>query len=482
MPLLKFASGPIVFLLVYLLPIEGATQQGRLALAVFAWMVSWWMLRPVPWAVASIMPLILFPMFNVMSVGATVGLYGQNIFFWIWGTIMMGYAMARHGLAKRFALWFMSLKWVSGSSYRVAFGFMLATALISMIVSDAATVAMMIPVAVSLVAFIRSVQPEGQTGKSNFGAFLVLGALYGSVAGGTATIAGIPHNALSVTLLEQFTGRALGWFEWMSAGFPVFVVLLLVFYFVLRLFLPPEFKIVPGGSEFLQREREKLGPITPGERATLFVFITMVTLFVLPTLFNLILGSQHAVTVWGARALNLYVVPPIILLLLFSTPVDLKKGQFVLGWKEVVVNTPWDIMILVTAAAAVMDALVDFGFVDLAGEAVAGLGLGPTSLAFVASYVVAFSTNMISGVAATSFFSGIFVPAAEQVGFNPASMAILIPNAAVGIALPWAGASCATAFATGQIDMKDMIKIGLVATFLFAFTTAVVHILLSPYV
>ena len=482
MPLMKFASGPLVFLLVYLLPIEGASQQGRLALAVFGWMVAWWMTRPVPWAVASIMPLILFPMFNVMSVGATVGLYGQNIFFWIWGTIMMGYAMDRHGLAKRFALWFMSLPMVSGSSHRMAFGFMLATAFISMIVSDAATVAMMIPVAVSLVAFIRSVQPEEQKGKSNFGAFLVLGALYGSVAGGTATIAGIPHNALSVTLLEQLTGRALGWFEWMSAGFPVFVVLLLVFYFVLMFFLPPEFKIVPGGTDFLKEEREKLGPITPGERATLFVFVMMVTLFILPTAFNLLLGPGHAVTVWGARALNLYVVPPIVLLLLFSTPVDLKKGQFVLGWKEVVVNSPWDIMILVTAAAAVMDALVDFGFVDLAGEAVAGLGLGSTALAFTASYVVAFSTNMISGVAATSFFSAIFVPAAEQVGFNPASMAILIPNAAVGIALPWAGASCGTAFATGQIDMKDMIKIGLVATFLFAFTTAAVHIMMSPFV
>ena len=482
MPVLNFASGPIVFLLVYLLPIEGATQQGRLALAVFAWMITWWMVRPVPWAVASIMPLILFPMFNVMSVGATVGLYGQNIFFWIWGTIMMGYAMDRHGLAKRFALWFMSLRMVSGSSYRVAFGFMLATAFISMIVSDAATVAMMIPVAVSLVAFIRSVQPEGQTGKSNFGAFLVLGALYGSVAGGTATIAGIPHNALSVALLEQFTGRALGWFEWMLAGFPVFVVLLLVFYFVLRFFLPPEFKIVPGGTEFLREERGKLGPITSAERATLFVFVMMVTLFVLPTAFNLLLGSQHPVTVWGAQALNLYVVPPIVLLLLFSTPVDWKKRQYVLGWKEVVVHTPWDIMILVTAAAAVVDALVDFGFVDLAGDAVASLGLGSTALAFVASYVVAFSTNLISGVAATSFFSGIFVPAAEQIGFNPASMAILIPNAAVGIALPWAGASCGTAFATGQIDMKDMIKIGMVATFLFAFTTATVHILMSPFV
>ena len=481
MPLLKFASGPIVFALLYAIPYEGMVEQGRLALAVFGWMIAWWMARPVPWAAASLLPLVLFPMFNVMTVGATAALYGQSIFFWIWGTILMGYAMDRHGLAKRFALWFMSSRWIGGNSHRVVFAFMLATGLMSMVVSDAATVAVMIPVAVSLTAFLRGVRPRGE-GQSNFGAFLALGALYGSVAGGTATIAGIPHNGLSVTLLEQLTGRALGWFEWMTAGLPVFGVTLCLFYCVLRFFLPLEFKAVPGGAEFLQKEREALGPIAPGERATLFVFLTMVALFVLPALLNLFLGSLHPLSVWSAGALNLYVVPPIVILLLFSTPVDWKKGQFVLGWRDVVSHSPWDIMILVTAAAGVVDALVEFGYADLAGEAVAGLGFGSVSLAFVASFVVAFSTNVMSGVAATGLFGGIFIPAAEQVGLNPASMAILIPNAAVGIVLPWAGAACGTAFATGQIEMKNMIRIGLAATCLFAFTAAAVHLLMAPLV
>ncbi len=479
---LKFASGPMVALALYLVPYGGVPLEGRVALSVFGWMVMWWMARPVPWAISSILPLILFPVFNVMNVGQTVALYGQNIFFWIWGTILMGYAMDRHGLAKRFALWFMSLQWVNGSASRTAFGFMLVTGLISMLLSDAATVAVMIPVAVSLVAFVRSVQPQKGPGRSNFGAFLALGALYGSVAGGTATIAGIPHNALSVALLEGLSGRTLGWFEWMRAGFPVFVVLLLVFYFVLRFFLPPEFKVVPGGVEFLRQERLQLGPLSAGERSTLFVFAMMVALFVLPALLGLTLEAGSPVTAWARRGLNLYVVPPIVLLLLFSTPVNWRQGQFVLGWRDAVAHTPWDIMILVTSAAGVVGALVEFGFVDLAGGAVAGLGLGSVSLAFVASFVVAFSTNLISGVAATSFFGSIFIPAAEQVGLNPATMAILIPNAAVGIALPWAGASCGTAFATGQIEMKDMIRIGMVATLVFAVAIAAVHLLMAPFV
>ena len=479
---LKFASGPLVAGILYLLPYAGVPPAGRIALGVFGWMVTWWMAQPVPWAVASLLPLILFPMFEVMNIGAAVALYGQTIFFWVWGTVLMGYAMERHGLAKRFALWFMSLAWVRGSANRTAFGFMLVTAMISTMLSDAATVALMVPVGVSLMAFVRAVQPakEGQ-GKSNFGAFLALGALYGSVAGGTATIAGIPHNALSVALLERLTGRSLGWFEWMVAGLPVSAALLLVFYGVLRFFLPLEFKVVPGGTAFLEQTRVAQGPLSAGERSTLLVFAIMVALFVLPALLELSTGPGNPVTAWARTALNLNVVPPIVLLLLFSTPVNWREGQFVLRWRDAAAHTPWDIMLLVTSATGIVNVLVEFHFLDLVGSAVTGMGFGKVSLTFVASTIVAFSTNLISGVAATSFFGGIFIPAAQKVDLNPATMAVLIPNVAVGIALPWAGAACGTAFATGQIEMRDMIRIGAVATLVFAFVVAAVHLAVAPF-
>ena len=169
--LAQFASGPFAFLLLYWMPYEGVPAQGRVALAVFGWMIMWWMTQPVPWAVTSILPLVLFPALGVSNINQSVARYGQNVFFWVWGTVMMGYAMGRHGLAKRFALWFVSLPMISGSTHRLAFGFMLATGLISMMVSDAATVAMMIPVGVSLVAFVRTVAGKSPREKSNFGAF-----------------------------------------------------------------------------------------------------------------------------------------------------------------------------------------------------------------------------------------------------------------------------------------------------------------------
>jgi sodium-dependent dicarboxylate transporter 2/3/5 len=479
--LLRFLLGPIVFLCLYSLPYQGVAAGGRGVLAVFGWMITWWTMQPVPWAITSLLPLIVFPILNVKDINGTVELYGQTIFFWIWGTVLVGHAMNRHGLARRFALRFLSQPWIAVSSGRIAFGFMLVTGLISTVISDAATVAMMIPVSLSVTAFVRTVQPNTPA-RSNFAAFLSLGALYAAVAGGCATIAGIPHNALSVALLQRATGRTLGWLNWMAAGTPVFAASLLLFYFILRLCFPPEFEEIPGSAGFIRKELAKLGPMTAGEKATLFVFCVMVFLFVLPSLLTFTLGAQHPISAWSSGALNLNVVPPITLLLLFVTPVDWAKGEFVLNWKDALAHSPWDIMLLATAAAGVVNALVEFKFADLIGNAVGGIGLTPSSLPFLAAITVALSTNFMSGVAATAFFGGIFIPAAQHVGFNPASMAILVPNAAVGFALPWAGAAAGAAFATGEIEIKRMITVGLIATAAFAVLVAAIHAALARFI
>jgi len=478
---LKFASGPAAFLALYALPLQGLSPEAKLGGAIFAWMVFWWMLQPLPWGVTSLLPLVLFPMFGLMGINQAVNIYGETIFFWIWGTVLMGYALDKRGLARRFALWFMSLPAVGGNSSRLAFAFMLVTCLLSTVVSDAATVAMMMPVGISVVLFARKVLKIPSTVKSNFGAMLALCALYGAEAGGTATIAGIPHNKLSVDLLEQLTGRALGWFEWMKVGVPITIVTLFLFYAILRYFFPPEFKEIPGGQEFLRKEKEKLGPLNKGEYATLFVFGVMVALFTLPTLFQFAFGPTHPITQWGNQGLSLNVVPPLIIVLLLATPVDWRKAEFVLDWKDALVNSPWDIMLLCASATGLVGVLVDYGLAESLGSVVQNLGLGHYSLPFATAGIVAVSTNFISGTAATTLFGSILIPAAQQIGWNPASMAVLIPNVALGIALPWAGAASATAFASGEIELKAMIRIGFFATIGFALATAAMHILMASY-
>ena len=192
------------------------------------------------------------------------------------------------------------------------------------------------------------------------------------------------------------------------------------------------------------------------------------------------------------------------LFLLFLVPAG-RDGEPLLTWKDDGRQVPWDAMLMCTGAVAMVDALTKFGFIDfvadelprnmveadatikaraLGGEAglVQGAGLGSAGLVYLAAFVVAWSTDMMSGTAAVTLFGSIFVPAAQATGHNPASMAMLVANVALGLTFPWAGAAAATAFSVGDVEIKRMISIGIPATIVFASITATLHLLLGPFV
>jgi solute carrier family 13 (sodium-dependent dicarboxylate transporter), member 2/3/5 len=479
--LLKLLAGPLVFAVVVTLPI-GLEYQGRVALATFACVVVWWIAQPIPWAVASMLPFLVFPATGVMDIAATMRLYGQPIFFWIMGTVLMGYAIEKHGLARRIALAFLALPGVGSKAHRLTFTYMLMVGVVSMFVSDAATVAMMIPIGMSVVRHVRNVTEGGTDvahGRlSNLAAFVTLGTLYAAVAGGTATMMGVPHNAIAISMLQRFTGRQLGFFEWMVVGVPVFLALLVTFFLTLWALVRPELRDLPGGETFLRAERAKLGPLRANERRVLFVFAVMVLLFVLPTIVNAVLGGEHPASAAVNRALSIWVVPPAVMFLLFGIR-STEPGSALLTWKDAERQSPWNIMILVSAGVAMTDAITQFGFVEMMGAAIGGLGIGAAGLPYLVAGLVSATTNMISGTAAATLYCGIFIPAAAQIGYNPTSMAILIANVAIGVVLPWAGATSASAFAGGEVDMRRMVRVGLAATAIFSVVVATIHLLMA---
>ena len=479
--LLKLLPGPLVFALVLTLPLA-LEYQGRVALATFACVIAWWITQPIPWAVASMLPFVVFPAAGVMDVVATMRLYGQPIFFWIMGTVLMGYAIEKHGLARRIALGFLALPGVGSKAHRLTFTYMLMVGVVSMFISDAATVAMMIPIGMSVVRHVRRVTADHPTaahsGLSNLATFITLGTLYAAVAGGTATMMGVPHNGVAISMLERFTGRQLGFFEWMVVGVPVFLALLVTFFVTLWALSRPELRDLPGGEEFLRAERAKLGALRSNERRVLFVFAVMVLLFVLPTVVGLALGGAHPATAAVNRGLSIWVVPPAVMLLLFGIR-STEPRAALLTWKDAEQQAPWNIMILVAAGVAMTDALTQFGFVEMMGTAIGNLGIGTVTLPYLVAGLVAVTTNLISGTAAATLYCGIFIPAAAQVGYNPASMAILIANVAIGVAFPWAGATSASAFAGGEVDMRQMVRIGLVATAIFSVVVATIHLMMA---
>ena len=479
--LAKLLSGPVAFALILASPIA-MSYQGRVTLATFACVVVWWITQPIPWGIAAMLPFLIFPAAGVMDIAATVRLYGQPIFFWIMGTVLMGYAIEKHGLAQRIALGFLALPGVGRKSNRLMFTYMFMVGAVSMFISDAATVAMMIPIGMSVVRHVRGPAANATAeAKTNFATFITLGTLYASVAGGTATMMGVPHNGIAIATLQKITGRQLGFFEWMMVGVPVFVALLVTFFACLWFMSRPEMDELPGGEAFLRSERAKLGPMRPNERRVMFVFAAMVVLFVLPAITGVVLGSQHEITRAVNRTLNIYVVPPAIMFLLFAIRSATAPGEALLTWKDAERHSPWNIMILVAGGVAMTDALTEFGFVQLVGAAVENLGIVPAVLPFVAAALTVITTNLVSGVAAATLYCSIFIPAAVQIGYNPASIAILIANVAVGMAFPWAGATSATAFAGGDIDMRRMIRIGVVASAVFIVVAATIHLVIARF-
>jgi sodium-dependent dicarboxylate transporter 2/3/5 len=484
--LLRLLSGPAAFALTLAVPLE-LSYPGRVALATFVCVIVWWMTQPMPWAIAAMLPFLVFPAAGVMNIADTMALYGQPIFFWILGTVLMGYAIEKHGLAYRFALNFLALRGIGGRMMRLTFIYMLIVGLISTFISDAATVAMTIPIGMSVVRHTWTMTGSAPGGtpstplgaRTNFASFITLGTLYASVAGGAATIIGVPHNAIAVAILEQVTGRQLGFFEWMIVGVPVFLALLVAFYAVLWLFVPPELRTIPAGEEFLRGERAKLGPMRPNERRVLLVFWLMIALFTVPPLLVVALGGGNPLAAWMTRALPVWVVPPAVLFLLFTIRSAEHAGEGLLSWRDAETNGPWNSMFLVGGAVAMTDALVRFGFADAVGSMVTTLGIGPLLLPYLAAVAAGVTTNFISG---TALLASIFVPAAQQIGFNPASMAILLGHLGVGLIFPWAGATAATTFTAGDVSMGRMIGVGLVATAVFIVLVATIHVLMAGLV
>jgi sodium-dependent dicarboxylate transporter 2/3/5 len=381
------------------------------------------------------------------------------------------------------ALVFLSIKGVANSTAALTFMYMLVAALTSWFIADAGVIAMMMPIGMSLFAYIAHVGDirHDENHRSRLASFLALGTLYGAVAGGVGTIAGGPHNVIAVAVADTMVNEYISWFRWMKVGVPLFIVLLIAFYLILRYFFPPEIASIPGGTAFIKDELQKLGPMSRGEINVIIAFLIMVFLFTFPSVMGLILGADHSFAVYLRNSIATWVVPPTILILLFLLPVDLKKGEATLTWNDVTHHAPWNIIFLVTGGVAMAAALMQFGVLEVTQRMLADLGLGATGMPFLVAGSVLIGTNLFSGTAAAQLFCSIYIPAAVEVGLNPVSVGILVTNLAVGILFPWSGASAGTAFASGYLDMKEMIKVGVVATVALAVLSIAVHAIIGPY-
>ena len=456
---LRVLAGPAAFAIVRAAPLVGLAPEAHLALGVYAWTVAWWVTTPVPWAVTSFLPFVILPLGGVMPLSDVADSYGHAILPYLMGVMLFGHAFQKHGLARRIALAALCVPGLARSGIGLIFAILVVSAVMSAVVSDLAVIVMMTPIALSLT---RSVAADA----TRMSAAASLAVLYGAAAGGLATPAGIVFNALTLSLLEQFTSYSVSFVQWVSTGVLLTAAHFPVCYLILKLMLPPEVGAIPNARKRFLKERELLGPMSRGERNVLFVLILMLVLWTLPTVADI-------------GFLDIWYVPPVGMVLLFLLPVDTERGAMTLGVRDFQEGVGWNVLFLVLGGMALADILTTLGTINwLAGLLTGNVTAG--ALPWVAGLATPFLTQLASGAATSIMVSTILFPIAETLGYNPAILARIIAGTAQAVAFPWSSPASAATFAFGAVGFGTLFRVGLVATVLTSFVVIALSMVLVP--
>ena len=283
--------GPLLALLTfYLLPdsyhdaagkVVAFSYEGKACLAVTVWMAVWWFTEALPIAATAMLPLVVYPVLQITTPAAAMSNYASGTIFLFLGGFLLAAAIHRWHLDRRIALTMLAL--FGTKPNQMILGLMFATAFLSAWVSNTATAAMMVPIAVAVMGVIRSTQnsPEISKEERNFGVAVLLGIAYSASIGGMATLIGSPPNGIYARFVEQTYHEPVTFVQWMELGLPVTLILLPIAYLLLvKVLFPAKMEAIPGGREWVKKELHKLGKMSRGEVIVLIVFLTAALLWV----------------------------------------------------------------------------------------------------------------------------------------------------------------------------------------------------------
>jgi solute carrier family 13 (sodium-dependent dicarboxylate transporter), member 2/3/5 len=470
--------GPAAAVLVYLVVPTGPgglTDGGRATAAVAVLMATWWVCEPLPLAVTSLLPIVLLPLAGALDLTATTSAYANPLVFLFLGGFVLALAMQRWGLHRRVAL--LTLRAVGTRPRRLVGGFMLATAGLSMWVSNTATTVMMLPIGISVLGLVAGRlheqtvadgrpaahhppgQPVSETSPTpRFAVGLMLGIAYAASIGSLATLIGTPPNTFLAGYLAQNHGIDLGFGRWMLLALPLAAVFLVVAWLVLAYWLyPPEIDEIPGGTALLHEELARLGPVTRGERNVLVVFVLMAGAWIVRApLQELFAGTPLA-------AIDDPIIAVAGAVLLFALPVDARRGVFTMDWASTR-QLPWGVLLLFGGGLALAAAVADNGVDRYVGSLLAGLGDLPllATIAIVAATVLLL-TELTSNTATTAALVPVVAGTAVVLGVDPLVLTVPAALAAsCAFMLPVATPPNAIVFGSGYVTVPQMVRAGIV--------------------
>ena len=450
-----FFIGPLLFTLIYIFfPSDVISPNAYKVLALAAWMVSWWVTEAAPFPITALLPLILFPILGVMPVTESAAPYGNPIIFLFMGGFFIALALEKHRLHERIALNLILFTGTSGNG--IILGFMMATALISMWISNTATAMMMLPIALSVIKLVIPVTDqlkEGQrSNERNFALGLMLTVGYAATLGGLATIIGTPPNVVFVGLLQKFYGEQISFGKWMLVGVPVSIVLLVCNYLIVtKILFANNLKTIKGSDELIKTKLNEIGPLRKEEKLVLTIFGLTSFFWIFQQPLNILLGSPILNDTNIAMAGGL---------LMFITPIEIRKLKFLLEWKDSK-NIAWGILILFGGGLCLAEGLNSTGIIQVIGQWVSGQNEFDIWFILALITIGVVLSEMMSNVALVNIFIPVVFGIAQGLNVNPILLALPVTlSASIGFMFPIATPPNAIVFSSGYIRMKDMVRAG----------------------
>lgn len=452
---LKFISlfaGVAVALLLYFVNPFGVDNTAAKVLAIAGLMITWWIAEALPMPVVALLPLILFPLFKISTIKATAPLYANEVIFLFMGGFMLGLAIEKWNLHRRIALNIVRLTGTSGN--KIILGFILATGLLSMWLSNTATTMMMFPIALSVIHVMK----ESNTGGNikNFSLTIMLAIAYASNFGGIATIVGTPPNFAYVGHIREKFNYEISFSNWMLLCAPIAILLLLSLYWVMVKWLfPNRIKSDTATKQLIRNELQQLGPLSTAEKRVLFVFIGTALLWIFRDLLN---NIQQTVKLDDTMIAMLCAVT------LFICPSGSNEEQndSLLEWSDTS-KMAWGILLLFGGGIALATSLENAGLIQQLGQWLAQFSGNGLMLVLIITTVTIFLSEVMSNIAQVIVFAPVVSSLAIALHINPLLLGIPMTLAAsCASMMPMGTPPNAIVFASGHIKLRQMTKAGFV--------------------
>lgn len=447
--------GPALLLITCLTsPPEGLSVEGWRTAGAAGLMAVLWMTEALPIPITALLPLVLFPALHLSDIRETATPYSNPLIFLFLGGFIIALAMQRWNLHRRVAIRLIGA--MGTQPARIVGGFLLASALVSMWVSNTATALMMLPIAMSVVALVPP-QLQSDPKSRGFCLALMLSVAYGATTGGMATLIGTPPNALLAGYLDNVYGYKIGFGQWMLLGVPVVLVTLPVVFFVLtRVSVRLGKDEVPGMSALLAAESARLGRFSRGELIVAVVFTGTAVAWVFQPLIASVLPlvSDTTIAMTGA-------------ILLFLIPVNLRRGEFVMTW-DAAKSMPWDVLLLFGGGLSLAHHIEKHGVSKYLGVLAQGFDGLPV---IVVVSIICFGILMLTELTSNTATAATFLPIAASVGVSMGENPLLfvIPTALAAncsYMLPVGTPPNAIVFGSGMVRLPEMAKAGMMLNIL----------------